>query len=82
MKMVDWEVTATTIYCEAVDDEVTLIVNGAGTAKCTGRQKYENPLKDVRKTLAAKSRSLGRKLSCYGEQCAIVKQYRVKVAGE
>ena len=38
--MVDWEVTATTIFCDDVDDEVTIIVNGNGTVKCTGAQKY------------------------------------------
>jgi hypothetical protein len=38
--MVDWEITATTIYCKAVDDEVTLLVSADGTCRCTGRQKY------------------------------------------
>ena len=26
MSMVNWQVTATTIYCDAVDDEITLLV--------------------------------------------------------
>ena len=34
--MVDWQVTATTIYCDAVDDDVTLLVYKDGSAKCTG----------------------------------------------
>ena len=38
--MTDWEITATTVYCDAVDDEVTLIVYRDGTIKCTGHQKY------------------------------------------
>jgi hypothetical protein len=80
--MVDWEVTATTIFCEAVDDEVTLIVSGNGAAKCSGRQKYENPQKETKKTLAGKSKAAGTQLSCKGESCATVKQYRDKMLGE
>jgi hypothetical protein len=80
--MVDWEVTATTIFCEAVDDEVTLIVSGNGSAKCSGRQKYDNPAKDTKKTLATKSKSSGKQLGCKGESCVTVKQYRDKMLGE
>jgi hypothetical protein len=80
--MVDWEVTATTIFCEAVDDEVTLIVSGNGTAKCSGRQKYDNSQKETKKTLTAKSKTSGKQLGCKGESCATVKQYRDKMLGE
>jgi hypothetical protein len=80
--MVDWEVTATTIFCEAVDDEVTLIVSGNGAVKCSGRQKYENPSKETRKTLAAKAKSGGKQLGCKGEGCNTVKLYRDKMLGE
>jgi hypothetical protein len=80
--MVDWEVTATTIYCDAVNDEVTLIVNGNGAAKCTGRQKYEYPDKDIRKTLSRKSKTGVKPLGCRGESCITVKQYRDKMLGE
>jgi hypothetical protein len=80
--MVDWEVTATTIFCDAVDDEVTLIVSGTGTLKCSGRQKYENPGKDTKKLLIRKSKSGGKLLACKGEGCPTVKQYREKMLGE
>ncbi len=36
MEKPDWEITATTVYCEAVNDEVTLMVRADGTCKCTG----------------------------------------------
>ena len=49
--MVDWEVTATTIFCDDVDDEVTIIVNQNGTAKCTGSQKYSKASKERSKSL-------------------------------
>jgi hypothetical protein len=80
--MVDWEVTATTIFCEAVGDEVTLVVYGNGAIKCSGRQKYDSPAKDVKKSLAAKGKSSGKQLACKGEGCVTVKQYRDKMLGE
>jgi hypothetical protein len=76
--MVDWEVTATTIFCEAVDDEVTLIVSGNGTAKCSGRQKYDT----TKKSPAARSKPGGRKPDCKGESCPTLKHYRDKMLGE
>jgi hypothetical protein len=80
--MIDWEVTATTIFCEAVDDEVTLIVTGNGAVKCSGWQKYGNPKKDIKQTMKNKSKSSGKQLGCKGESCVTVKQYRDKMLGE
>ena len=80
--MVDWEVTATTIFCEAVDDEVTLIVSQDGTVKCTGRDKYTAPTKETARTLKKKSRELGRKLACQGVGCARITQYRDGMLGK
>lgn len=80
--MVDWEVTATTIFCESVNDEITVIVNADGAVKCSGRQKYEKPGKENKKALKTKSRSVGKPLACLGENCAVVEQYRDKMLGE
>jgi hypothetical protein len=74
--MVDWEVTAKTIYCEDVADEVTIIVYGNGTAKCTGSQKYLKLNKEAAKELKQKSRKTGKKLSCKVEDCSKVTKYR------
>ncbi|MDD4860216.1 MAG: hypothetical protein PHR56_08485 [Dehalococcoidales bacterium] len=41
--MFDWQVTATTVRCESVDDEVTIMVSRDGTVKCTGYQKSKKP---------------------------------------
>jgi hypothetical protein len=38
--MVNWQVTATTVFCDAVDDEVTIIVYKDWSVKCTGHEKY------------------------------------------
>ena len=41
--MVDWKVTATTIHCDAVGDEVTILVYKDGSVKCIGYDKYGKP---------------------------------------
>ena len=83
--MVDWQVTATTIYCDAVDDEVTVLVYKDWSLKCTGFGKYHpqsNPNKEVLKLLKKKSRKLGRELGCEGIPCPRVLAYRDKLKSE
>jgi len=80
--MVNWQVTATTIYCDAVDDEVTLMVYKDGSAKCTGYEKYCNPSKEISKLLERKGKQLNRKLECEGLECYRVIQYKEKLFAE
>jgi hypothetical protein len=80
--MVDWQVTATTIYCESVDDEVTLIIKSDGSLTCSGRQRFEKPGKEADKVLKQKSKITGKQLKCTGDSCASLKQYRDKMLGE
>jgi hypothetical protein len=72
----DWEITVTTIFCEDVDDEVTLMVYADGTSRCTGRQKYISPDKGTSRVMKKKSRRLGRLPLCHGDDCPKIKQYR------
>ena len=74
--MVNWQVTATTIYCDAVDDDVTLMVYKDRTAKCIGYQRYHKPDKETNKLMEEKSKALNRKLDCEGPECRRVIQYR------
>lgn len=72
--MVDWEVTATTIYCDSVDDEVTLIVHKDFSVKCTGYIKYNK---------AGRNKQSGRQLtSCAGLECPQIAQYKEKLLAE
>ncbi|HUT68651.1 MAG TPA: hypothetical protein VMW86_08925 [Dehalococcoidales bacterium] len=80
--MPDWEITATTIYCDAVDDEVTLITSADGTARCTGQQKYAGPDKAKARAMKKKSQLSGKQLGCSGVECSKVIQYRDKLLGE
>ena len=80
--MVNWQVTATTIYCDAVDDDVTIMVYKDGSAKCVGYEKYREPDKETARLMAKKSSQLGRKLECEGSECWRVIQYRDKLFAE
>ena len=80
--MPDWERTATTIYCDAVDDEVTLIVHRDGTSQCTGHTKYSNPDKETSKSIKTRSRHSGKQLRCDGPECHRVTQYHDRLFAE
>jgi hypothetical protein len=72
----DWEITATTVYCEAVDDEVTLIIYADGTSSCTGRDQYIKPDKETSRSMKKNSRRQGKLLACRDSDCTIVSDYR------
>jgi hypothetical protein len=74
--MVDWQVTATTIYCDDVDDEVTIIVYHDGAVKCSGSQKYAKTNKSVLKELKKKSKQKGKTLACKDAKCSKLTKYR------
>jgi hypothetical protein len=80
--MVDWQVTATTIYCNAVDDEVTLMVYKDWSVKCTGYPKYGQANKGASNLLKKKGRQLKRALECEGPECQRAIQYRDKLKAE
>ncbi|OGO25373.1 MAG: hypothetical protein A2144_09445 [Chloroflexi bacterium RBG_16_50_9] len=77
--MVNWMITATTIYCDTVDDDVTLLVYKDGTAKCTGYRKYGNP---GGKPLKTKSNKAGQPLRCEPSACERLIQYRDRLLAE
>ena len=80
--MVNWQATATTIYCDVVDDEVTLLVNKDGSAKCISYNKYGKPDRETLNLLQRKSKQLKRHLECEGPECYRVIQYRDKLFAE
>jgi hypothetical protein len=75
--VVDWQVTATTIYCDAVDDDVTIMVYKDWSTRCTGYKKYVESLdKETAKILKRKAKWLGRNLGCQGPLDYRVTDYR------
>lgn len=80
--MTNWVITATTIYCDAIGDEVTLMVYKDGTSECTGYKKYGKPDKETAKLIKIKSKQLGKQLGCEGLECHRVTQYRDRLLAE
>jgi hypothetical protein len=83
IQMVDWKVTATTIYCDAVDANVTIMVYKDRSTKCVGYSRFcESLTKDRAKILEKKGKRLGRKLCCEGGECSRVLTFRDEVFSE
>ena len=74
--MPDWQITATTINCDSVGNEVTIIVYKDGSVKCTGFGKYGNP--DSKEALGLAKNGL----KCLGPLCNYMKSYRDKLFEE
>ena len=83
MAVPDWQVTATTIHCDAVDDDVTMMVYKDWSTRCTGYKKYkESVAKETARMLKKKGTKLGRKLECEGPLDHRVTDYRDKLQAE
>jgi len=80
--MTDWQITAKTIFCDAVDDEVTVMVYKDRSVRCTGCKKYTQPNDITRKAVNLKTRQLKRAIKCEGEQCPRVIQYQNQILAE
>jgi len=80
-KPAGWQITATTISCDRVDDYVTVMVHGDWTYSCTWCSRYklaaaDNPQKRV-------DRGIGTKIAaCQGPDCSLVLAYRDKLIAE
>ena len=78
----NWQITATTIYCDAVDDEVTLLLYKDGTVTCTGYKKYGESSRAISNRMKKKSKQLKRQLKCEGPECYRVTQYKDRLFTE
>ncbi len=79
--MVGWQVTAVTVNCDFVAEEVTIIVKNDWSVKCTGFEKYcqsrEQQLQLLQRSLALKCT-----LGCKGLQCPKITEYIKKLQAE
>ena len=80
--MINWQVTAATLYCDAIDGEVTVLVYKDGSVRCVAYQKYTGSEKETAKHTEQKSKPLDRPLKCEGPECRLVIQYRDKLFAE
>jgi hypothetical protein len=77
------KLTAKTIYCDAVDDDVTIMIYKDWRTKCTGYEKYGEGLnKETAQVLKKKAKRLGRNLECEGPQDHRVTDYRDRLMAE
>ncbi|MBN1191509.1 MAG: hypothetical protein JXA46_17265 [Dehalococcoidales bacterium] len=80
--MSDWKITAKTIFCNAVDDEVTLLLHRNGDIHCTGFKKYNEP-NEITLALIKSKTSLSKKpIKCEGEGCPRVVGYKEQIIAE
>jgi len=77
---VNWQVTATTVYCDAIAEEVTVMVYKDGSIKCTGCNKYASAAGG--RSLGKRSRQLKRDLACTGPACPVTPANRDKLFAE
>jgi hypothetical protein len=80
--MTNWQITAKTIFCDSVDDEVTLMVYKNGSVHCTGCQKYNQPNSITLQLIREKTRRLKRPIKCEGEPCPRLTVYQQKILSE
>jgi len=74
-----WQVTATTIYCEIINDYVTIMVYNDWHSKCTWCEKNKQPT-GVGHKLSGNMRA--RVDKCLGPECKYISDYRDKLIKE
>ncbi|HAS04508.1 MAG TPA: hypothetical protein DCR71_01930 [Dehalococcoidia bacterium] len=74
--MTDWQLTATTIFCEDMNDEVTVILYKDGKTRCTGYDFF------ARMSADPKSKKALSGLKCDGPVCHRVSAYKEKIFSE
>ncbi len=74
----NWQITATTIRCDYVDDFVTIMIESDWTAKCVWYRRYKAAYPK-----AKLSRDVRSKIPlCKGPECPLVIRYRDKLIKE
>ncbi len=78
----DWQLTATTIKCDAVEDEITIMVYPDGSARCASYTKYGATDKKTLAAIERKAKKRGFAPRCEGPLCQRVTDYRDKIMAE
>ena len=73
-----WQVTATTIFCNEVEDYVTIMVYKDWSSKCTWAAKY----KDAAAGSKIPGKIKGKLGKCPGAECKSITDYRDKLKKE
>jgi len=73
-----WQITATTIRCDLVDDFVTIMVHKDWLTKCAWYNRYKKKALGERKQKCDKKMKL-KVEKCQGPECSYVTGYRDKL---
>lgn len=76
-----WQITATTIRCDLVDDFVTVMVNKDWSARCAWYGRHKQKALEGKKQKFDKDMKLKIE-KCAGPECAYVTDYRDKLIKE
>jgi hypothetical protein len=81
IKPAQWQITATTVKCDVIDEAVTLMVNRDWTTRCIWYQRYKQ------KSIEDKKQKFERKFKlkiaeCTGPDCPLAIGYRDKLIQE
>jgi len=79
--MVDWQLTATTIYCKEIGKEVTILVHGDGKIACTGHDRHHAPA-NPESSSSGRSRRAETVTECPGLMCPDTTGYRDRLFAE
>lgn len=79
--MADWQITANTINCKAVAEEVTITVKNDWSVKCSGCDKFATSRR-AQLQLVERSMDLKRSLECKGIECDSIREYLEKLHAE
>ncbi len=78
----NWQITATTIYCDDINEEVTLMVYHDWSLKCTGAKKYGESTEETARFLKKGNKLHKQQLVCQDKKCAHLLRYRDKLMAE
>jgi hypothetical protein len=79
--MADWQVTAVTINCPSVAEEVTIIVKSDWSVQCSGFEKYASSRR-AQLALVDRSLTIKRILECKSVECNQITEYVQKLQAE
>jgi hypothetical protein len=79
--MSDWQVTAVTISCPNVAEEVTIAIKSDWSVRCSGFEKYASSRR-ARLALVDRSLTIKRVLECKNVDCNQITEYIQKLQTE
>ncbi len=77
----NWQITATTIQCQYVDEAVTIMVNSNWETRCVWYNRYKEKVSGKKKQ--GFDKTVRSKIAqCLGPDCSLAKEYRDKLIKE